>query len=108
MVAQWPRLAAMRRAEAREGQPGRPSGLGCSPLLPPRGVLAAHGGLVARSASGGSERARAVAVLVDGGGDGAWVRQMCLCAVETMQHVLDVGGRAWRAMVARGGARVVA
>jgi hypothetical protein len=42
MVARWPRLAAMRRAvvamrraEAREGQPGRPSVLGCSPLLPP-------------------------------------------------------------------------
>jgi hypothetical protein len=39
-------------------------GLGCSPLLPPlppHRVPAAHGGLVARSASGDSERARAVA-----------------------------------------------
>jgi hypothetical protein len=71
MVARWSRLAAMRwaaaamrRAEAREGQLGRPSGLGCSPssLLPPRGVPAAHGSLVARSASSGSERARTVAL----------------------------------------------
>jgi hypothetical protein len=47
-----------------------------------------------------------VAVLVDGGGDGSRVRYMCSCTVETAQHVLDVGGRAWMAVVAHGGARV--
>jgi hypothetical protein len=66
---------------------------------------------VAKSASGGTRGgfgAGAVAVFVDGGGDGARAQQMCSCAVETAQHVLDVGGRAWMAVVARGGARVAA
>jgi hypothetical protein len=49
-----------------------------------------------------------VTVLMDGGGDGAQVRQMCSCAVETTQHVLDVGGRAWMAVVAHDEARVAA
>jgi hypothetical protein len=58
--------ATMRRAEAREGSLGGRVALPALPsslpsVLPPRGVPAAHAGLVARSANGGSERAHAVA-----------------------------------------------
>jgi hypothetical protein len=51
------------------------------PLLPPCGVPAAHGGLVARSASGGSERARAVASVA--------VRWPSSWMAEAMEHGCD-------------------
>jgi hypothetical protein len=65
MVAWWSHLAAMRwvvaamqRAKAREGQPGRPSGLSCSPSSLLAEFLLF---MVAKSANSGSERARVVA-----------------------------------------------
>jgi hypothetical protein len=58
-------------------------------LLPPHGVPSAHGGLVARSASGGSERARAVA--------SAAMRWPSSWMVEVMELGCDICARVrWR------------